>query len=157
MNSRDIEALFGLLQNIDDKLGKLVQATPPPGKAVSVEFYEVIDRREVRLPKMEAIKSGMKKLLKVKYKDAAGRDAVVDGAPKWQANVEGAVSLAPAADGLSCEMVVLDAAPLGVFKVQVVADADMTPDGVEELIGEIEFQVVSGKAVIVELTAEDVP
>jgi hypothetical protein len=155
--TRDQELLqLELLQDIRELLNSLLLASTPPGPATIVEFYEVIHGRRVKVEKMEVIKPGAKKLLKVIFKDAAGRVAQVDGVPKWSISDAAHGVLAPAADGMSCEVDFAADAPVGLGKVQVLADADMTPEGVEDLIGSYEYQLVSGKAVSVEISAEDV-
>jgi hypothetical protein len=155
MTRRD-EILFELLSAIDAKLGLLVQLLGPPGPAKYAEIIEIIDGREVKVGKMEAVKGGAKKLLKVKFYDETKKnEAPVDGAPKWVCNVENAVALKPSEDGMSCEVEFLKEAPVGILKIQVIADPDMS-ENVKELVGEKEYQVVSGEAVFVEISSEDV-
>lgn len=156
MTRNDIDSLFELLRDINNKLEVIAAGTIPPGPAVSVEMYEIINRREVRVKQMEVLKPEAKKLLKVSYKDAAKRVAKVDGVPKWSIGDESHAVLTPAEDGMSCLVEFKADAPVGVGMVQVLADSDMTPDGVKELVGQWEYELVSGEAIFVEITAEDV-
>ena len=84
-----------------------------------------------------------------------GNAARVDGAPAWAVTDESAAKLEVAEDGMSAVLT-----PTGVaatFQVQVKADADLG-EGVKELLGSLDVEVLSGEAVSLEISAgEPIP
>lgn len=90
--------------------------------------------------------------LSVQPVDAAGNPAPVDGAPSWETG--GAhpeiLQLAPAADGLSCEIVA--AGGLGTAQVKVSADARLGAD-IKTITGILDVEVVAGEAVTLTINA----
>ncbi len=102
---------------------------------------------------MEVVKGKAKKKIKITFEDADGNPAEVDGAPRWSSTAEDVATVVADADGMGSKVAFSGKA--GTGKIQVFADADMTPDGMEEIIGEWEFQVVGGKATIIKLNVSD--
>ncbi len=92
------------------------------------------------------LQDDQKVTLAVRPIDAAGNPAAIDGAPAW--TVEGAnpeiLTLAPSADGLSCEA--LTVGPLGTCQVKVAADARIGPE-VKTITGVLDIEVRGGEAV----------
>jgi hypothetical protein len=86
----------------------------------------------------------------VEFVDAKGNAAKVDGLPQWAVSDESLATLEVAADGLSA--VVKPVGPLGSFKLQVKADADLG-EGVKEILGELDIEVIGGEAVAVNIKA----
>lgn len=76
--------------------------------------------------------------------DARGNAARLDGVPVWAVEPPGVVSVTPAEDGLSA--VVAAIGPIGTAQLRLTADADLG-DGVRELVGLLDLEVVAGEAV----------
>ena len=92
----------------------------------------------------------METTLSVRFLDAAGNPAVVDGVPTWQVDNPSVGALTPAADGMSCILAAVG--PIGSGTVSVQADADLG-QGVRLVVGVFQFQVTAGEAVTVQVTA----
>jgi hypothetical protein len=81
--------------------------------------------------------------------DAAGNPAAVEEVT-WEVSDSAVLTLAVAEDGLSAEVVTTGA--LGTAQVSVKADA-LIGEGVEELTGLLDIEVVADKAVSLGVTA----
>jgi hypothetical protein len=92
-----------------------------------------------------------KALVSLAITDRAGNAAVIDGTPTWETSNSDFADVEPAEDGMSAFIVAGEDAD-EVAVVTVRADADMG-EGVREIIGTLEVQVVSGSAQFVSLTA----
>lgn len=101
-------------------------------------------------PMAFTLTSSQKCTVSVAAVDAKGNPAQIDGAPVWTIE-SGAdkLTLVPAADGLSAE--VLAAGPVGDAQVKVTADADLG-EGVTPLTGLLDVTVIAGAAVALALT-----
>lgn len=86
--------------------------------------------------------------------DAKGNPASIQGVPAWSTTRPDLFTLTAAADGMSC--VVEAIGPRGTGTVTVVADANMSPTEVTEIVGTCEVTVVSAQAVRIVL-AEGTP
>jgi hypothetical protein len=86
----------------------------------------------------------------VRFTDAHGNLAQVDGTPDWRTDADSVISLQPAPDGISCTASARGA--LGVAKITCSADADLGA-GVVPLLGTLDIEVVAGLATVIELTA----
>ena len=102
---------------------------------------------------MEILTGAQQRKLTLSIKDAQGNAAVVDGLPSWSVTDGALASLVVADDAMSA--ILSSAGGIGLFKVQVHADADMGA-GVIDLLGEAEFEVISSQATILELVSEPV-
>jgi len=80
-----------------------------------------------------------------------GNIAPVDGTPTWEASDPSLVSLVPALDGFSCE--VITAGPLGSCIVTCTADADLGA-GIVTILGTADIVVVQALAASLEVTAD---
>lgn len=120
-----------------------------PGGAARVIFYATIDGEKRKVIKM-FLKDDQSLPVSVEFVDAKGNAAKVDGAPVWAVSDEALATLDVAADGLSA--VVKPVGPLGSFKLQVKADADLG-EGVKEILGELDIEVIGGEAVAVNIKA----
>ena len=90
--------------------------------------------------------------------DNSGNPAKIDGLPDWSVAPDGVVALAVAEDGMS---VVVTAEDINVggdeepdFEAALLTvrvDADLG-EGVRELVGTLEFQVIAGEAQVIGLT-----
>ena len=76
-------------------------------------------------------------------KDRAGNDAPVDGTPTWASSDESLVTVTPAEDGMSADVITVG--PLGTAQVTVTADADLG-DGVTSLTGTLDVEVIASEA-----------
>jgi len=95
------------------------------------------------------------KRLSIKPVVPKGTPALVDGSAAWAVSDENLAELAVSEDGLSC--LVTPKGPMGSFQLQVKADADMS-EGVKEIFGEMQIDLVAGEAVAIEIAAvEDAP
>lgn len=84
------------------------------------------------------------------YTDRYGNPAPIDGTPRWETSVTGIVTVTPAADGMSADVVTEGS--LGTVQVRAVADA--VPGADERLIiGALDIEVVGGEARVVALSA----
>lgn len=88
--------------------------------------------------------------LSVKFVDAMGNDAPVEGLPNWSTSDASLVTVAPAADGLSADVVTVG--PLGTAQVSVQADADLG-EGVVPIAGVLDVQVIGSMAVAATISA----
>lgn len=84
--------------------------------------------------------------LSIEAKDQFGNAAQLDGAPVWAVTDEAVGKLEVAEDGLSAVFTPTGVAAATV--VQVTCDADLG-DGVRELLGTLDIEVISGEAVVV--------
>lgn len=82
--------------------------------------------------------------------DSFGNPARVDGVPVWGVSDESILDVGPSADGLSA--IVSAVGTVGVAQVTVSADADLG-DGVRELTGILDVEVLAGEAVALSITA----
>lgn len=90
------------------------------------------------------------KTLRVKFKDAEGNDATVDGVPEWGISDPALGTLTPSSDGLSCEF---NPGSPSVGQINVKADADLG-QGVVDVIGTLDVEVIPGDAVTAEISIE---
>lgn len=88
--------------------------------------------------------------LNVAFKDQKGNAAPVDGVPAWAVSDASLAVVEAADDGMSA--LIKPVGPLGAFKVQVSADADLG-EGVSSIIGELDVEIVGGDAVSVQISA----
>jgi len=92
---------------------------------------------------MEILASDQKVTATVAWLDAKGNPAKVDGIPVWAESGGGVVTLAPAADGMSCEIA---ADQIGTAQVSCTGDADLG-EGTRSVVVTGDVQVVAGEAV----------
>jgi hypothetical protein len=88
---------------------------------------------------------GTVKMATVKWVDADGDAAVVDGIPVWAVSPPELATLVPNADGMSCVITLGHA--VGTLQLSVRADADLG-EGVKEVIATVDLEVVAGEAVV---------
>lgn len=88
--------------------------------------------------------------LSVKFEDAQGNAASVDGAPAWSVTDASLATLQPSADGLSC--LVVPTGPTGSLTVQCAADVDLG-SGVTTILGSLDLVLVSAEATQVDISA----
>jgi hypothetical protein len=79
--------------------------------------------------------------------DSRGNPARIDGEARWASSDESVLEVFPNDDNSATALAV---GPLGTAQVQVKIDADLG-DGVRELVGILDVEVVAGEAVALEL------
>lgn len=92
-------------------------------------------------------------------KDRLGNPALLDGAPSWSIDRADLANIVASEDGLTCGLSPTGA--LGTLTLSVSADADLG-EGVVNLVGSAEVEIIAGQAVSLELAidlspAADVP
>ena len=136
------------LAQIALKLGKILELqTPVEGSRIS--FYAIIDGQKRKVEDM-FLKVTQAVPVALSITDKKGNPAKVDGAPQWAVTAPELATLAVAEDGLSA--VVTPVGPIGTFKVQVKADADLG-EGVKEIVGELDVELTAGDAEVIALSA----
>ncbi len=134
-------------KKLNEILEKLKDREAVRPQASKVLFY--IGDEEVTQMELKVTK---KAKVSVKFKDAAGFQAKVDGKPQWAVSDSAKAALVVAEDGMSAEVQALD---VGSFMLSLTADADLG-EGVKPILGSLAFDVTAGEAVSVELVAEEV-
>lgn len=129
---------------------KKILALLTPGEGAVVEFYEMIDGKEIKVDHMfKKVDAAFR--LKVAFKDAKGNDAKVDGAPVWAVSDEALAEVVADESGLAAT--VTPKGPVGSFKVQCSADADLG-EGLKSILGEAQVDLLPGDAEVVEISEE---
>lgn len=134
-------------KKLNEILALLKDQEPTQPQASKVLFY--IEGVEVTQMELKVTK---KAKVSVKFKDAAGFQAKVDGKPEWLVSDAAKASLVVAEDGMSAEVQALD---VGSFMLSLSADADLG-EGIKPILGSLAFDVTAGEAVSVELVAEEI-
>lgn len=99
---------------------------------------------------MLVLTADQKVRLSVVFQDDYGNPAPIDGAPRWESSDPAICTVAPAADGMSADVVT--AGPVGTAQIRATADA--VAGAAERLIiGIQEIEVVGGEARVVMLSA----
>ena len=125
---------------------KRIEELLEPAEKPATRFLFIVAGKEIT---NMFLKVTQKLPVSVKPVDAKGNPAKVDGAPQYAlAGLEGEIEVAE--DGLSA--IFTPSGALGVGKIQVKADADLG-EGVVEILGELEVEVIAGDAVSIAVTA----
>lgn len=147
----ELEKIGDELAKLNQNLGSIIDLLTPQ-KAVKFNFY-VVDEGGIQRKVKEMFLQVTKNLpLTVAPVDKFGNAAKVDGSPAWAVTDESLAELEVAADGLSA--VLKPKGPMGAFKVQVKADADLG-EGVKEVLGELDVELTAGDAVNVTIAASE--
>lgn len=136
------------LSQIIQKLNKFEELTKPV-EGSRISFYAFIDGQKRKVDNM-FLKVTQAVPVSLSITDKKGNPAKVDGAPQWAVTAPELATLAVAEDGLSA--VVTPVGPIGAFKVQVKADADLG-EGVKEIMGELDVELTAGDAEVIALSA----
>lgn len=144
-----VPGLLPVLRQIVRILSDIYFAVAPSAASVVI----LIDGKELEGDYPMLI--GQKVTATLAIKDKDGRKARIDGAPVWASNPEGIVSVAPSADGLSCEFVGLEL-PADTTNltaaITATVDADLRPDSEKLLVASGAITVTTGEAETVALT-----
>lgn len=122
---------------------------PAPGQAVEVVFTD--GHEDLDMLKIQA--TAAPKRLVLKFKDSEGNEAQVQGAPVWGQSDPALGTVTPAEDGLSA---VFNPGSPSTGQINVTADADLG-EGVKEIVGVLDVEVIAGEATVVEIGVEDIP
>lgn len=95
------------------------------------------------------LRADQKVSISVSFVDAQGNPAVADDTPVWDSSDASIVSVVAAPDGLSA--VATASGVVGTAQVSVKADADLG-DGIKEIVGTLDLDIVSGEATSVVLS-----
>lgn len=114
-----------------------------------IKFYTIINGRKEEVKNM-FLPISKKLPLAIAIADLKGNPAKVDGVPQWALSDSSLALLEVAEDGMSA--MVVPVGPLGLVKVQVKADADLG-EGVKELLGEMDVEMIAGEAVSLVVSA----
>lgn len=117
--------------------------------ASAVEFYTIIEGQKEKVDEM-FLKQTEQLPLAIEVKDAKGNPAKVDGVPQWSSTNPDLGTLTVSEDGFAATFT--PGASLGATVLQVLVDADLG-EGVKEILGSLELEVVSGEAVSVSIVA----
>lgn len=96
------------------------------------------------------LKVTQKAKISISIKDKHGNEAKVDGLPLWSLSSDLA-EMTVAADGMSAELA--PKGTVGACLVQVKCDADLG-EGVKEILGELNLDLLAGDAESVSLSGE---
>lgn len=139
-----------LIREMGHTLNRIEQQLKSVFAARAVEFYTWVNGQKVKLGGSMFLEAGKRLPLSIEPKDANGNAARVDGAPVWALSNEALGSLDVDAAGMSA--IFTPSGMVGVTTIQVKADADLG-EGVEEIFGTLDVEVLSGKAVSISITA----
>lgn len=143
----ELKGLREELGNLVSQVKEIVVALTPPEAAKIAFFVEEGGQLKPIGGSMFQKVTEAKKFA-IKITDKFGNDAKIDGLPAWAAD-ESLADLVVAEDGLSA--VVTPKGPVGSFKLQVKADADLG-EGVKELLGELAIDLVAGDAEVIAIS-----
>jgi hypothetical protein len=146
--------IIDLLSQINNNLNLIELYLRPEGVAQRIEFYTIINGQEVRVQEM-FLQQGQNAALKLAIKDIGGNPAKVqDDKVEWAMSDDTLGVLEIAEGGMSA--LFKPNGKVGALKIQAKGDADLG-EGVKEIVGEIDIEVLGGEAVVMELSAEAVP
>ena len=135
------DAILKRLDDIEDIL--------TPGPAVQIIFTANLEGSvQTGVTKMD-IRDDQQVALTIAIVDKKGKPAQVDGIPVWASSDETVITVTPAADGMSANVIAV--AP-GAGRVVVTADADLGA-GTTDLTGTLDFNVLAGGAVTISISA----
>lgn len=138
-----------VLDAIEERLESIEELVTPDEDFSAIWFFTNINGQNQRIQSM-FLKADQSLPLSIAIKDKFGNAAKVDGAPAWAVTDEALGAVEASEDGMSASFV--PSGKAGILKVQVKADADLG-EGVTEILGEIDIEVLAGEAVLVEIAA----
>lgn len=142
-------ALWTVIGELLERVQKLENQGSGNPSAVRLEFYEIIDGKEVKVESMKTVQGVQEISYKVKsVKDDFGNEAPLDGAPVWSLSNPELGSLEVAADGMSAKAMTNGKAG----KLDVIADGDAKiGEGEVRIVGKAEIEVLPSEARVIEL------
>lgn len=139
--SEQLKIMNGTLKQIADVL--------TPQEAVRIKFYALIEGK-MRMVVQMFLKVNQNLPMTIAISDKFGNPAKVDGAPVWALTDTALGALQVSEDGMSATLVPQGA--VGTLKVQVKCDADLG-EGVKEILGELDIELLAGEAEVVAISA----
>lgn len=136
-----LKAILSTLQEI--------LAAIEPFRAVKIVFTTDLEGHITEGATNLAMTNSQKATATIAIVDKAGQPAPVDGIPVWASSDATIITVTPAADGMSADVVAVG--PLGKANVSVTADADLGA-GVKSIFGILEVEITQGEAVGITLT-----
>jgi len=141
----DLAAQRSVLEQILDRL------TPKP--ATRIVFTVHLNGETRAGVDSMTIKDNQEFDVTLSFTDAGGNPASVDGVPQWSVDNTTALTVTPAADGMSA--VVSANGPVGTGQVTVTADADLGT-GTTTITGVLAVEVLAGDATVIQLNPGEV-
>lgn len=142
-----LRAMTRLLRNIDLNISRLERYARPKGVPVAIKLYTIINGQKKEL-RMQPLKQGQQGVIECEIVDAAGNAAKIQD-DKLDFSVKDASMGEIKGEGLKAVFTPA-AGFVGLATVFAKGDADLG-DGVVELVGEGEFDCLSGQAVLIKL------
>lgn len=142
----EILAILGVILR---KINRIEAEVTSLTQAHVISFYVNIEGIKTKVDHM-FLKITQALPVAVAFQDKLGNAAKVDGLPVWAVTDESLAKLEVAEDGMS--VVVKPTGLVGAFKLQCKADADLG-EGVKEILGELDIELLSGEAELVVLAA----
>jgi len=146
---RKLVLICKTISNVLAQLNRIEALLLAFSSAASIEFYTIIEGKKEKVVEM-FLKQTEQLPLAIEVKDAKGNAAKVDGAPQWSTSNADVGTLAVSEDGFSA--VFTPGAVIGQTVIQVLVDADLG-EGVKQILGTLDLEVVSGEAVSVAIIA----
>lgn len=143
-----LTVLVSWLRDILSTLKKILAAIEP-FRAVKIVFTTELEGHITEGATNLEMTNSQKATATIAIVDKAGQPAPVDGIPAWASSDATIITVTPAADGMSAEVVAVG--PLGKANVSVTADADLGA-GVKSIFGILEVEITQGEAVGITLT-----
>lgn len=144
--------IIKLLKAIKKTLANIERLLTPEGAAV-IEFYLEENGRLIKVEKMQDLKVTENRKALFTVTDLKGNPAKIDGAPKWEVTAPELLVVEPIEGEMAA--VLKPVGPLGNVSVQVKVDADLG-EGVKEITGQMDLNLVAGEAAIVSLALGDI-
>lgn len=142
--------IFKILQDMQKSLNELKRPDEPKPEASYIKFFKLVNGQKIPLEGKMFLKVSDNLPLSIEIKDKFGNAAKVDGKPGWAVTDESLGTVEVSEDGMSALFKPVGTA--GVLKLQVKADADLG-EGVKEILGELDLELISGEAVTIAIAA----
>lgn len=133
-----------------NNLSKRIPKRRHRGIRPRIKFFWIINSKRVIEVYMLILSVTQKVTLSIQPIDVFGNPAAIDGLPVWTSSNPDMVTISVSEDGLSAT--VESTGLMGSTQISVSVDADLG-SGVEELVGVLDIEVKSGKAVGINITA----
>lgn len=142
------QRMTALLEQMNERLGRIERGEVPDDLANSVEYTTTIDGQEIRGDAMKDLELGQRAKVRIKrFVTAKGKDAKVDGLPSFKMVDESMGKLSVDEDMMGFS--IADAGIEGIAQVEMSVDVDRGP-GFKEFKKLYEYNFAAGEAVAVE-------
>ena len=147
--SRQLHIIGRRIADMNKTLERIEALLKPAQSVPAIEFYTIIGGQRKKVVHV-FLKVSDKLPMLIEIKDKFGNAAQVDGVPQWAVTDASLAELEVAADGMTA--MVKPLGTVGVFDVQVTADADLG-EGVKTILGVLPVELLPGEAVSVNIAA----